>query len=492
MKYQSLVRAFALLFLASPVCSHAGPSSGDRPNVVLILADDMGYGDAGSYNPQSKVPTPHLDRLAGEGMRFTNAYSPDAVCTPSRYSMWTGRYSWRTHLRRSVQLNWEDPLIEEGRMTVGLMLQQAGYRSAGFGKWHLGAHFPTIDGLRPVGQGGQRHELDGANLDLSEPLRGGPNDRGFDRWFGFICASESFVYEDRFATAYIDVYALPKSKGATALRHIPLADYLPELTARAVDYIDANAADARDGKPFFLHFSPYVPHIPLAIAESFKGLTQAGDYGDYMHQLDHDVGQLLAALDRNGLTENTIVIFLSDNGSHFEVSGDGHRPNGILRGTKATIFEAGVRVPLIVRWPHHIAPGSVSAELVSSTDLLATTSTLTQLPLPEGAAEDSFDLMPILLGQPLPEARREFVISKAAAAQLAIRDGRWKFIASPNYPWSKPLGTGMEEAMLFDLENDPSETSNLLAEHADVAESLRRKLYLAVNSPGTIPGLLQN
>jgi arylsulfatase A-like enzyme len=461
------------------------------PNIVLILADDLGSGDAGSFNPQSKVPTPNIDRLAREGMKFTNAYSPDAVCTPSRYALWTGRYSWRTTLRRSVQLNWEKPLINEGRLTVPLLLKQAGYRTAGFGKWHLGADFPTIDGLPPVGQGGQRHELDGSNLDLEKPMQGGPMARGFDRWFGFICASESFVYDDLFATAYIDVYPRPKAKGAEALRHIPLANYLPELTEKAVAYINENATRAKAGKPFFLHFSPYVPHIPLALSEEFKGKTKAGDYGDYVHQLDHEVGRLLDTLDQQGLTENTLVIFLSDNGSHFEMTGEGHRPNGQLKGTKATIHEAGVRVPLIARWPQRIGAGTTSSELVASADMLATISSLVQIPLPNEAGEDSFDIMPILVGQPGFRPNREFVIVKSAAAHLAIRQGRWKYIAPPNYPWAKDAALENDNTFLYDLEADPGETNNLVASNPGIAEAMRLKLLLSVNSSGTIPRLLK-
>jgi len=486
-----LFSAFFLGSIFAVNASAATETNKTLPNIVLILADDLGSGDAGCFNPQSKVPTPHIDRLAREGMKFSNAYSPDAVCTPSRYALWTGRYSWRTSLRRSVQLNWEKPLINEGRMTVPLLLKQAGYRTAGFGKWHLGADFPTIDGLPPVGQGGQRHELDGANLDLGKPMQGGPMARGFDRWFGFICASESFVYDDLFATAYIDVYPRPKAKGAEALRHIPLAYYLPELTERAVDYINKNADAAKTGKPFFLHFSPYVPHIPLAISEAFKGKTKAGDYGDYVHQLDHEVGRILEALDRQGLTDNTLVIFLSDNGSHFEVTGEGHRPNGPLKGTKATIHEAGVRVPFIARWPKHIAAGTTSQELVASADLLATMSALTRVPLPKEAGEDSFDILPVLLGPPGVQAAREFVIVKSVTAHLAIREGRWKLITPPNYPWAKAAASENDDTFLYDLEADPGETKNLLAAHTDIAEAMRQKLLVSVNSPGTIPRLMK-
>jgi len=466
-------------------CAASPPPGARLPNIVLILADDFGWGDAACYNPQSRVPTPHLDRLAREGMRFVNAYSPDAVCTPSRYSLMTGRYSWRTSLRRSVQLNWERPLIEEGRTTVPLLLKAAGYTTGGFGKWHLGAEFPTIDGLPPVGQGGQRHELDGANLDLALPMRGGPMARGFDRWFGFICASESFVYDDLFACAYIDVYKRPVAQGADRLRHLPLAEYLPELTERSVDFIRKHAEPARKGTPFFLYFAPYVPHIPLAVGDAFKGKTRGGDYGDYVHQLDSEIGRILATLDHQGLTDSTLIVFLSDNGSHFETSGEGHRPNGALGGTKATIFEGGVRVPFIARWPGRVAAGSVSRELVASTDLLATFAALTRQTLAQNAGEDSFDLLPLLFGQPDAKNGRKFVIVKAVQAQLAIREGRWKFVAPPEFPWTRNDTSGFAKAGLFDLEGDVAEASNVIVENPEVAESLRNKLLAAVHATGT-------
>jgi len=491
MNQKAILRACLLCALVVGGRAASVLPDGQLPNIVLILADDLGYGDAGCYNPESRVPTPNIDRLAREGMRFTSAYSPDALCTPSRYSMMTGRYSWRTKHRRSVQLNWEKPLIEEGRMTVPWLLKAAGYTTAGLGKWHLGADFPTTDGLIPVGQGGLRHELDGANIDLSQPLRGGPKDRGFDRWFGFICAGESIVYDDYFATAYIDVHPRPVARNVEELRHIPLATYLPELTERATAFIDTHAAAAKKGTPFFLWFSPYVPHIPLAIAEGFKGRTKGGDYGDYVHQLDYEIGRILAALERQGLSENTLVVFTSDNGSHFETTGEGHRPNGPLSGTKATLREGGVRVPLVARWPERIPAGKVSDKIVASTDLLATVAALVRKPLPPQAGEDSFNVLPILLGDPQARSEREFLIMRSKTAQLAIRQGRWKYVAPVDFPWVRRPEAEAAEAQLFDLEADPTEVRNVIGAQGEVAAALRRKLLLAVESPGTVAGLLK-
>ncbi|HEY0944235.1 MAG TPA: sulfatase-like hydrolase/transferase, partial [Opitutaceae bacterium] len=296
------------------------------PNIVFILADDLGAGDLGCFNPDSKVPTPHLDKLARDGIRFTNAYCPDAVCTPSRYALMSGRYSWRSVHKAGVQGNWEKPLIEEGRLTLPALLQRAGYTTGGFGKWHIGAEFPTTDGRAPEGQGAHRHPRNGANLDLAQPLAGGPLDRGFDAWYGFICTSESLVYEGRQPVGLIDVYPAPLAAGADRLPAIPLSSYLDVVTDRSLAFIDARAADARAGRPFFLYCSPYVPHVPLAVPDAFKGRTRAGDYGDYVHALDHHVGRVFAALERHGLADNTLVVFASDNGSEFVTTGDGHRP----------------------------------------------------------------------------------------------------------------------------------------------------------------------
>lgn len=443
------------------------------PNIVFLLADDLGWGDPGCNNPGSKVPTPNIDRLAREGMRFTNAYCPDSICTPSRYSLMTGRYSFRTTQTAAVQFNWEPPLIEAGRLTLPEVLRLAGYATGGFGKWHLGADFPTVDGQPPIGQYTQRHAQDGANVDLAAPLRGGPLDRGFEEWYGFICVSESLVYDGRYPVDTVDVYPHPKARGTEGLRHLVLQDYLPEVTRRAAGFLDRRAAEAKQGKPFFLYYAPYVPHVPLAVPEAFKGRTKGGPYGDYVAALDHHIGILLERLDRMG--GDTLVVFASDNGSSFSDTGEGHHPNGPLRGKKGTIFEGGVRTPLLVRWPGTVSPGSVSDRLVALTDWTATAAELTGMHLPEQAAEDSFSLLPLLTGEPPRRPVREEVVLKSGWAHIAMRSGGWKYIPESGFELAGPPGPA-SSAQLYHLEEDPCETVNRIDDEPARAQAMRQRL----------------
>lgn len=456
--------------------------SSGAPNIVMILADDLGYGDLGCFNPDSKVPTPNLDRLAEQGIRFTNAYCPDAVCTPSRYALMTGRYALRFRSGR-VLANWEPPTIEAGRLTLPGLLKQAGYTTAGFSKWHLGATYTTLNGKPPAGQGKFKSERAGANLDLNVPIRDGPADRGFDHWYGFVCASESLVFEQNRAVAMIDVYEPPAAPGAERLPVIKLADYLPLTTDKTVEFIRRQAPQAKAGKPFFVGFFPYVPHIPLAVSDEFKGKTRGGDYGDYVHELDHYVGKVLDELEQTGLADNTLVLFASDNGSQFEQSGEGHRPNGRLRGKKQLVYEGGVRTPFIARWPGRIKPGTTSTQLICLADVMATCAALTGQSLPDGAAEDSISFLPALLGTDAGagtaagtaagKPMRDFVVNRASDGHLAIRVGDWKYIAA--HKDATPA--------LYDLKSDVGEKHNLLDQHPDIAARLKSRLEQVVSAP---------
>jgi arylsulfatase A-like enzyme len=462
-----------------------------HPNIVLIVADDLGTGDPGCYDPESKVPTPNIDSLARDGLKFTNAYCPDAICTPSRYSMLTGRYSWRTGRAHGGMLNWEPPMIAKDQLTLPQVLQRAGYVTGGFGKWHLGADFPTTDGKPPVGQFSQRHPEDGINLDLGKPLAGGPLDRGFDKWYGFICSSESLVYDGAFAAATIDVYPHPKAAGVDALQHFKLEDYLPEVTHRAISFVGQQADRSAGHKPFFLYYAPYVPHVPLAVPKEFEGKTRGGPYGDYVAALDHYIGLLLQSLDDRGLRDNTLVFFSSDNGSQFITTGEGHRPNGHLNGTKAQILEGGVRTPLIVRWPGVVAPGTSTDRLAALTDLMATVAAVTEQSLPENAAEDSFNLLPLLRGEKETQSVRGELVVKAATAQLALRHGPWKYIPEPGFALS---GGPAQEPMpprLFNLKDDPGETTDLISGHPGIAAEMRSRLEALVRSPRSAPQVVR-
>lgn len=422
-----------------------------RPNVVVILADDLGYGDLGCYSPSSRIPTPNLDKLAASGMRFTNAYCPVSVCSPSRYALMTGGYPWRSWKKRGVLGNWDRPMIGKDQLTLPAMLKQAGYSTAGFGKWHLGAEYATSDGRPPAGQGKFKAKNSGANIDLKQPVAGGPMDRGFDEWSGMICSSELLMVDGRKVAAAVshELYEPLTIPGFADLPRLAIKDLLPRATEQSVDFINRRA---KEKEPFFLYFAPYVPHIPLAVADEFRGKTKAGEYGDYVHELDYHIGLLMKAIERNGLRENTLVLFASDNGSQWETTGEGHRPNEPLRGGKWSIYEGGVKTPFIASWPGKIAAGSESQALIALNDMLATLASIAGVKLPAGAGPDSLDLSPVLFGKLPEQPIRTEVMMRASQPDSALRQGDWKYV--------KRGGKAPVEE-LYNLATDPSEKNDL-------------------------------
>lgn len=472
---------------ASVLPSFSAPSdTAPRPDIVLILADDLGYGDLRSYNPGSLIPTPNLDRLAAQGRSFTQAYCPVSVCSPSRYALLTGRYPFRTWKWQGVLANWERPMIDASTATLPGVLRSAGYQTVGYGKWHLGATRSTTDGLPPVGLGLFKHPNAGANIDLSASTTDGPLARGFDEWYGFICASELLVYDGARAAAVLENenYAPCSIPGSEKLPRITVADYLPLITDKAIARLERAAAAGPDRPPLFLKVTPYVPHLPLAVAPEFRGKTKAGDYGDYVHSLDHHVGRILDALDRLGTANNTLVLFASDNGSHFSTTGEAHRPNFPLRGTKHYPFEGGVRTPLILRWPGHVAPGTRSDALTCFTDLLPSIAAALNLTLPDGAAQDGLNLWPTFSGSGDPADPRDEVYIQDASTRFGLRVGDLKIIAELN-----ALRTGdSTKTLLFDLAADPSERNNLAPTRPDDVARLQTRLraLLATGHPEVI------
>lgn len=487
-----IIFPFLLGWLSLSGCQPAG--KGNAPNVIIILADDLGYGDLACYNPASLVPTPNLNRLAAEGIRLTRAYCPVSVCSPSRYGLMTGRYSWRSWKKSGVMRNYEPSMIASSITTLPEMLRQSGYKTAGFGKWHLGTTFPTLDGQKPAGYGEFRADDNGANIDLSQPVSDGPLDHGFDHWYGFSCASECWILADNAIQGAIghDLYTIEATPNREHIEVIPLADYLPVITERSLDFLEKEAATG-NRQPFFLYFAPYVPHIPLAVSEAFRGLTQAGLYGDYVHELDHYIGKLLKALDRLGLQNNTIVLFASDNGSQFPLTSNGmdlekatnspgdlllqqdsfpaHHPNGKLRGTKWSIYEGGVRTPFIARWPGHFPAGRVSGQMLGLNDLMATLASVVNCDLPETQQMDSKNLLPVLQGNDQPI--REEIVIQSSGKLFGIIRGKWKFVGLGDY---RPPSPESPDGELYDLSTDEAETVNLYLEHPEVVEALRNRL----------------
>jgi arylsulfatase A-like enzyme len=447
-----------------------------KPNIIFIMADDMGYGDVGCYGA-TKIQTPNMDRLARDGMRFTDAHSSSAVCTPSRYSVLTGRYCWRTPLKKWVLWGFEPPLIEPHRLTVAAMLKEAGYATAAIGKWHLGLTWTTVDGSLP--------REDGTNVDYSVPIPGGPRELGFDTSFiitgSLDMAPYCFIEDDQvfgIPTVEKDPYNPQQRKGLmTPGWRDDQVDVI--FTQKAVEFID-NHAEENPGQPFFLYLTPSAPHRPCIPPDFVRGKSQAGPRGDMVALVDWLVGQVDAALERHNLVENTLIIVTSDNGARlldFYGHDYGHRSCGNLRGQKADIWDGGHREPFIARWPGVIQAASTSAELICLGDLMATCAEIVGRKLPENAAEDSFSFLPALAGTTSGTPVRPAIVHHSGDGMFSIRKGKWKLILGrgsggftvPKRIEPKP---GDPQGQLYDMETDLQETNNFWTGRPEVVEQL--------------------
>ncbi len=466
-------------------CQAVPAGERDRPNVVIILADDLGYGDVRCNNPASPIPTPNMDALARQGMRFTDAHTPSAVCTPTRYGLLTGRYCWRTRLKSGVLNGYSPHLIDPDRVTVADLMQAAGYHTACVGKWHLGMDLPK--------------QPDGKGWDWEGRVANSPNVNGFDFFYGITASLDfpPYVYieDDRFATP---VTGRIERRGFPAyLRAGELGEgfdhraSLDHLTDKAVGYIRERA---ETDQPFFLYVPLTSPHKPVLPAERYVGRSGIGPYGDFIIQTDEVLGRIDRALKDAGVFDETLVIMTSDNGSfmyryepgredHTDDAGiqayreTTHTANHIWRGTKADIHEAGHRVYFAVRWPGVVEPESVCAETVSLVDVFATLAEMTGRPVADDAGEDSFSLLPVLHGE-TERFERAPVIMHSINGTFAIREGRWKLIAGSGsggrgQPKSRPFDRPYQ---LYDLADDPSETTNLIEAEPDTAAWLEAKL----------------
>ncbi|MEO7653633.1 MAG: arylsulfatase [Bryobacteraceae bacterium] len=400
--------------------AHAAPA---LPNMVFILADDLGMGDLSCYNRDSKILTPNLDRLAAQGMRFNDAHTPSSVCTPTRYGLLTGRYCWRSRLTEGVLDGFDPPLIEKGRLTAASLLKRHRYTTACIGKWHLGMQWTTRDGT-PVVRRTEPGFRAGMDVDYSRPITGGPKDAGFDSYFGISASLDMspycFIENDR-TVGTPDVKT--EDDRSLFMNQVPgvrtkdfhLEDVIPTCRRKAVEFIGRQKGAA---KPFFLYMPLSSPHLPIVPNREFDGRSKAGKYGDFVVEMDEAVGAVLGALDAADVADRTLVLFSSDNGAlwhwwNFQEADDkalgkitprgeylksfGHQSNAWMRGTKADTWEGGHHVPLLARWPGRIKAGAVSDSLVCLTDFVATCADIVHEPLPSDAAEDSFNLMPVLL-----------------------------------------------------------------------------------------------
>jgi len=483
-------------------CNAAESATATRPNIVYILADDLGRGDLSCYNPASAWQTPCLDRLAAEGRLFTDAHSASGVCTPSRYALMTGRYSWRGPLKAHTLRGYSESLIEPDRLTVAEFLQSQGYTTAVFGKWHLGVDW-------------KRTGPNEGDVDFSEPFGGGPLAHGFDRFLGISASLDMPPYvwlaQDRVLTVPTgQIEDSPKPKywrGGPISSDFTMEGVEPTLIDTAATYLAERAA-APDRQPFFLYVPLAAPHTPIVPTAEFIGRTKTTEYGDFVAQVDADVGRLLDVLDSTGLAKDTIVIFSADNG--FAPAANlpalralGHDPSLGLRGYKSDLFEGGNRVPFIVRWPGQTPAGDRSDALVCQADLLATCADLFGVTLPADAAEDSFSMLPLLRGE--KQGSRDGCIVHSSEGRFAIRQGRWKLLLWPGSGgWSPPThdpSVWLDAAkadfdklprfQLYDLEADPAETTNLVTTHPEIVERLGKLILSQIDSGRSTPGAPQ-
>ena len=469
-----------------------------HPHIVIIFVDDMGYGDVGVYNEESKIPTPNIDGLAHEGIRFMDAHAPGAVCHPSRYGLLTGRYPFRTDT--SVWPN--EPVVEQGRMTIASLLRSQGYRTAMVGKWHLGfdeSH--TIDPLASVDSPSGANTLAAyRQYDPEHPLKGGPFDHGFDSFFGIRASTDIPPYfyirddkivspptdkvDDNFSGGiWTDIQGAFWREGGIA-PGLDLIDVLPRFTNESIEVLKEHGSEGQ-GHPLFLYVSYPAPHTPWLPTEEFQGISGAGMYGDFMAMVDAEIGEILQALEQEGMAEETLVIFTSDNGPVWydkDTEKFDHDSMGGLRGMKGDAYEGGHRMPFIVRWPGVVEPGSVTNQTISFTDMLATFADITGTDVPEAAGEDSFSILPVLTGsKPEAEAIRPPVVVTVGRGMRSIQDGTWKLIDGLGSGGFTPPayiepGPGDPEGQLYNLEVDLAETHNLWHEYPEIVDRLKKLL----------------
>ena len=458
-----------LLFVASAEVTLGA----EQPNIVLVMADDMGYGDPGCFNSQSKIPTPHINRLARQGLRFTDAHAPASVCVPTRYGLLTGRYPFRSQRSERTESR-----IEPGRLTLGGMLQGRGYQTMCVGKWHQGF------------AGGKTRK------DYSQPIRQGPVERGFHSFFGIPASLDIppyyWIRDDHCVTPPTARAKDNFSKGWTKIQGafwragpVPpdfrFEDVLPMVGTAAVDFLSKNTT-AQSKRPFFLYVALPAPHTPWLPARKYRGKSGASMYGEFVMMVDEVVGQIVDAIggDRSG--RKTLLVFTSDNGPVWyphDVEKFGHSAVGPLRGMKGDAWEGGHRMPFIVRWPGRVPAGSVSRHLICHTDLMATFAAVSGAPLPKNAGEDSLNQLAVLKKPSRSKPVRTTLVTRSSGRVLAVRDGAWKMIprlgsggfSKPRRVKPRPGGPSVQ---LYNLETDIGEMQNLAAKHPEIVERMKQ------------------
>jgi len=470
MRTRTVPAMLCCLFAAFSV---AKQTHAELPHVVVILVDDLGYGDPQCFNPESKIDTPHIDSLAREGMRFTDAHAPGPLCHMSRYGLMTGRYPFRTDVSRWPR----QPLIDADQVTIASLMREAGYQTAMVGKWHLGFKEQGYD----------------------QPLPGGPVDVGFDSYFGIRASTDIppyfYIRGNQAVAPPTDEIAANSSAGWSPIQGefwraggiapaMELKDVLPRFTEEAIEVIEDHHA-SQTTKPLMLYLAYPAPHTPWLPSPEFVGKSQAGMYGDFAMMVDANVGRVLDAIDAAGMKDNTLVIFTSDNGPVWyeeDVQRFGHDSSGGLRGMKGDAFECGHRMPFIARWPAQVKAGSVSHQTICFTDFLATFADLTHQTMPQDAGPDSFSFLPVLQGQqPEDQPVRDALLIQSSSGMMTIRSGDWKLITGLgsggfSHPRTIQPGPGDPAGQLYHLADDLGETNNLYTSHPEVVEPLMQKL----------------
>jgi len=501
MRHILTIAALVILFHLPATALHAvgAPATPARPNVVIILADDLGYGDVQGYNPQrGKIPTPSMDRLCVQGMRFTDGHSSSGVCSPSRYTLLTGRYHWRTRLQSGIVGVFGAPLIAPDRLTIAGLAKRHGYRTACIGKWHLGWDWPVEPAQRALLQGARRKGkddeapiADAAHLAawqgvFSQPIPGGPTARGFDEYFGTDVPNwPPYCFIENNRTVGIPSEFLPRhllggpehlaSLPGPAVKDWKLDAILPALGDRACATIDRWA---KTKEPFLIYMPLTSPHEPLAVNKPWRKKSGLNLYADFVMETDAVVGRVLEALDKAGVSDNTLVIFTSDNGkASYTGAADlekmGHYSSGPLRGYKTSVYEGGHREPFVVRWPGMVKPGSMCGQLVHHADILATLAAILGDALPASAGEDSFSLLPLFKGS--DQAVRGNAVSCAANGTPGLRMGEWKYVANPR-------------PELYNLAEDIGEAKNLAADKPELVEQMKMLLEKIIREGRSTPG----
>lgn len=493
-----IVRTILISYLLFPILMVSAQQQGTPPNIIFILADDLGMGDVSCFNKNGKIKTPNIDKIGKNGIIFNDAHSSSAVCTPTRYGILTGRYNWRSRLKQGVLVEYDKPLLEMGRTNMASMLKSKGYQTAAIGKWHLGWSWPTSDGQQPVDQKDHR------NIDFTKRIAGGPTSVGFEYFFGMDAPNYppyAHIENDKIIgnpTVFYPKQPYADCRAGTGVEGWNLENILPDFQQKSTNYI---TKAAKVGKPFFLYLPITAPHTPIAPSKSYIGTSGLNVYADFVKQVDDFVGAIQKALEENNMTKNTILVFTSDNGCSPEadfkfLKNNGHYPSNEFRGHKADIFEGGHRVPLLMQWPASVKGNRTVSQTVSLNDFMATFAGITGYTLNDNEGEDSYNLLPLLLSPSKNTNFREATVHHSLYGNFAIRKGDWKLIlGAGSGGWSFPTPGKAEEGLpalqLYNLNTDPAEKNNVQDKFPEVVEALKTLLIKYIKDGRSTPGKIQ-